>query len=142
MIKQVVIWKLQDKCFGPNLGAIKANIKTKLEELNGNIPGLESIVVCTYCTFRGYNNSCGIWTIKSFTKGGFEMDVKDIITKVAGNKDLLDKLKSADVKQAKELLDKAGVKVDEADVKKVKDALADGKIDMKEIKDIAGGIFK
>ncbi len=70
------------------------------------------------------------------------MDVKDIITKVAGNKDLLDKLKSADVNQAKELLDKAGVKVDEADVKKVKEALADGKIDMKEIKDIAGGIFK
>lgn len=70
------------------------------------------------------------------------MDVKDIITKVAGNNDLLDRLKSADVKQAKELLDKAGVKVDEADVKKVKDALADGKIDMKEIKDIAGGLFK
>jgi hypothetical protein len=70
------------------------------------------------------------------------MDVKDIITKVAGNKDLLDKLKSADVNQAKELLDKAGVKVDEADVKKVKEALADGKIDMKEIKDIAGGLFK
>ncbi len=70
------------------------------------------------------------------------MDVKDIIAKVAGNKDLLDKLKSADVKQAKELLDKAGVKVDEADVKKVKEALADGKIDMKEIKDIAGGLFK
>ena len=70
------------------------------------------------------------------------MDVKDIITKVAGNKDLLDKLKSADVKQARELLDKAGVKVDEADVKKVKEALADGKIDMKEIKDIAGGFFK
>ena len=70
------------------------------------------------------------------------MDVKDIITKVAGNKDLLNKLKSADVNQAKELLDKAGVKVDEADVKKVKDALADGKIDMKEIKDITGGLFK
>ena len=70
------------------------------------------------------------------------MVVKDIITKVAGNKDLLDKLKVADVKQAKELLDKAGVKVDEADVKKVKEALADGKIDMKEIKDIAGGLFK
>ena len=70
------------------------------------------------------------------------MDVKDIITKVAGNKNLLDKLKAADVKQAKELLDKAGVKVDEADVKKVKEALADGKIDMKEIKDIAGGLFK
>ncbi|MBE5916358.1 MAG: hypothetical protein E7273_05880 [Pseudobutyrivibrio ruminis] len=70
------------------------------------------------------------------------MDVKEIITKVAGNKELLDKLKAADVKQAKELLDKAGVKVDEADVKKVKEALADGKLDMKEIKDIAGDLFK
>ena len=29
------------------------------------------------------------------------MDVKDIITKASGNKDLLDKLKSADVNQAK-----------------------------------------
>ena len=28
------------------------------------------------------------------------------------------------------------------DVMKVKDALADGKIDMKEIKDITGGLFK
>ena len=70
------------------------------------------------------------------------MDVQDIITKVAGNKELMEKLKSADIKQAKELLDKAGVKVDEADVKKVKEALADGKLDMKEIKDIAGGLFK
>lgn len=70
------------------------------------------------------------------------MDVKDIITKVAGNKELLDKLKAADVKQAKELLDKAGVKVDESDVTKVKEALADGKLDMKEIKGIAGGLFK
>ena len=43
MVKQVVIWKLQDKCFGPNLGTIKANIKTKLEELNGQIPGLERL---------------------------------------------------------------------------------------------------
>ena len=65
------------------------------------------------------------------------MDVKDIITKVAGNKELLGKLKAA-----KELLDKAGVKVDESDVKKVKEALADGKLDMKEIKGIAGGLFK
>ena len=46
------------------------------------------------------------------------------------------------IKLAKELLDKAGVKVDESDVKKVKEALADGKLDMKEIKGIAGGLFK
>ena len=69
------------------------------------------------------------------------MDLKDIITKVAGNKDLLDKLKGADISQAKDLLNKAGIKVDDSDVKKVKEALADGKLDMKEIKDIAGGLF-
>ena len=56
--------------------------------------------------------------------------------------ELLEKLKSADINQAKDLLNKAGVKVDETDVKKVKEALADGKIDMKELKDIAGGLFK
>ncbi|GEM_PF-1464494 len=70
------------------------------------------------------------------------MDLKDIITKVAGNKDLLEKLKTADISQAKDLLTKAGIKVDDSDVKKVKEALADGKLDMKEIKDIAGGLFK
>lgn len=70
------------------------------------------------------------------------MDLKDIVTKVAGNKDLMEKVKSADPNQAKELLDKAGIKVDDSDVKKIKDALADGKLDMKEIKDIAGGLFK
>ena len=70
------------------------------------------------------------------------MDLKDIVTKVAGNKDLMEKVKSEDPKQAKELLDKAGIKVDDSDVKKIKDALADGKLDLKEIKDIAGGLFK
>ncbi len=69
------------------------------------------------------------------------MELKDIITKVAGNKDLIEKLKGADINQAKDLLSKAGIKVDDSDVKKVKEALADGKLDMKEIKDIAGGLF-
>ena len=49
MVKQVIIWKLQDKCFGPNLGAIKENIKSKLEDLNGKVPGLKSIDICTEC---------------------------------------------------------------------------------------------
>ena len=76
-------------------------------------------------------------------KGDFSMaDIKDIIKQLGGNKDLMNQISKADVNQAKDLLNKAGVKVDEADVKKVKDALADGKIDMKEIKDIAGGLFK
>ena len=69
-------------------------------------------------------------------------DIKDIIKQLGGNKDLMNQISKADVNQAKDLLNKAGVKVDEADVKKVKDALADGKIDMQEIKDIAGGLFK
>ncbi len=70
------------------------------------------------------------------------MELKEIITKVAGNKELLSKLKGADLNQTKELLNKAGIKIDDADVKKVKEALEDGKLDMKEIKDIAGGLFK
>ena len=49
MVKQVIIWKLQDKCFGPNLGAIKENIKSKLEDLNGKVPGLKGIDICTEC---------------------------------------------------------------------------------------------
>ena len=70
------------------------------------------------------------------------MDLKDIVRKVAGNKDLMEKVKSADQKETKKLLEKAGIKVDDFDVKKIKDALADGKLDMKEIKDIAGGLLK
>ena len=49
MLKQVVIWTLQDKCFGPNLSAIKGNIKTRFEELNGQVPGLNRIEVHSEC---------------------------------------------------------------------------------------------
>ena len=49
MVKHIIIWTLQDKCFGPNLEGIKENMKTKLEELNGHIPGLQSMVVHTDC---------------------------------------------------------------------------------------------
>ena len=49
MVKHLVIWKLQDKCFGPNLEAIKENMKTSLEGLGGKIPGLVSIEVHTHC---------------------------------------------------------------------------------------------
>ena len=49
MVKYIIIWKLQDKCFGPNIDSIKANMKTKLEDLNGKIPGVQSIVVHTDC---------------------------------------------------------------------------------------------
>ncbi len=49
MVKHLVIWKLQDKCFGPNLETIKENMKTSFESLEGKIPGLVSINVNTHC---------------------------------------------------------------------------------------------
>ncbi|SDB55532.1 Stress responsive A/B Barrel Domain [Pseudobutyrivibrio sp. YE44] len=49
MVKHIIIWTLQDKCFGPNLVTIKENMKSRLEALNGQIPGLQSIEVHTDC---------------------------------------------------------------------------------------------
>ncbi|MCR5581033.1 MAG: Dabb family protein [Pseudobutyrivibrio sp.] len=49
MVKQIIIWKLQDKCFGPNLESIKSNIKHKFEELSGRIDGLSDIEVHSNC---------------------------------------------------------------------------------------------
>ncbi len=49
MVKHVIIWKLQDKCFGPNLDTIKSNMKSHLEELNGQIPGLNKLEVHEQC---------------------------------------------------------------------------------------------
>ncbi len=49
MVKHIIIWKLQDKCFGPNLETIKANMKNRLEDLNGKIPGVQNIEVYTDC---------------------------------------------------------------------------------------------
>ena len=50
MFKQVIIWNLQDKCFGPNLDAIKNDIKTRVEELNGTIDGMQKVEVHTNCS--------------------------------------------------------------------------------------------
>ena len=49
MIKQVIIWSLQDKCFGPNLDDIKNNIKVSFESLEGKVPGLVSVEVQSDC---------------------------------------------------------------------------------------------
>ena len=49
MIKQVTIWTLQDKCFGPNLNEIKKNINSTIESLPGKIPGLISAEVNENC---------------------------------------------------------------------------------------------
>ncbi|MCR4566554.1 MAG: Dabb family protein [Pseudobutyrivibrio sp.] len=49
MIRHIIIWKLQDKCFGPNLDSIKASMKARLEEVNGQTPGLKNLEVHGDC---------------------------------------------------------------------------------------------
>ena len=49
MVKQIIVMNLQDKCYGPNLETIKDNMKDRLESLNGQIEGLNSINVQADC---------------------------------------------------------------------------------------------
>ncbi len=69
-------------------------------------------------------------------------DITEIIKKVSENKELMAQIAKADPTQAKDLLKKANIDVDEADIKKVQAAVSDGKLDLGDIKDIAGGLFK
>lgn len=46
MTKHVILWTLHERCYGPQLENIKSNIKTNLESLKGQIPGL--IDICVY----------------------------------------------------------------------------------------------
>ncbi|MCR5640722.1 MAG: hypothetical protein K6G04_05130 [Lachnospiraceae bacterium] len=69
-------------------------------------------------------------------------DINAIIKQISGNKDLLKQISKADLSQAKELLKKANIKIDDADIKKVQAALADGKLDLKDVTSIAGELFK
>lgn len=68
-------------------------------------------------------------------------DIKEIIKQISGKQDLMKQISKADMSQAKELLKKANINIDDADIKKVQAALADGKLDLGDIKDIAGGLF-
>ena len=45
MVKHVILWKLKDEYSGARLAEIKAGIKSGLEGLKGNIPGLIDIKV-------------------------------------------------------------------------------------------------
>ncbi len=75
--------------------------------------------------------------------GRFKMgDITDIIKQINGNKELMAQIAKADPAQAKDMLKKANIDISEADIKKVQAAVADGKLDLKDIKDIAGGLFK
>ncbi len=69
-------------------------------------------------------------------------DIKDIVKQISGNKELMKQISSADPAQAKELLKKANIDVDEADIKAVQAAVADGKLDLGDLKNIAGSLFK
>ena len=69
-------------------------------------------------------------------------DIAGIIKQVSSNKELMAQIAKADPTQAKELFKKANIDIEESDIKKVQAAVADGKLDLNDIKDLAGGLFK
>ena len=69
-------------------------------------------------------------------------DITEIIKKVNENKELMAQIAKADSKQGVELLKKANIDVSEDDIKKVQAAVADGKLDLGDLKNLAGGLFK
>ena len=69
-------------------------------------------------------------------------DIKDIIKQLGSNKDLMKQISKVDLSQAKDLLKKANINLSEDDIKKVQAALADGKLDLGELKDLAGALIK
>lgn len=68
-------------------------------------------------------------------------NINEIIKSISGNKELMAQVANADPKQGVELLKKVNIDVSEDDIKKVQAALADGKIDLNDIRDLAGGLF-
>ncbi len=73
---------------------------------------------------------------------GNGLDIADIVKKISGNKELMAQIAKADPKQGVELLKKVNIDIAEDDIKKVQSALSDGKIDLGDIKNLAGGLFK
>ena len=69
-------------------------------------------------------------------------NITDIIKQISGNKELMAQIAKVDPAQAKEILKKANIDIDEADIKKVQAAVSDGKLDLGDIKNLAGGLFK
>ncbi|MCR5727055.1 MAG: hypothetical protein K6G24_06280 [Lachnospiraceae bacterium] len=69
-------------------------------------------------------------------------DIAEIIKKVSENKELMAQIAKADPAQAKDLLKKANIDVSEDDIKKVQSAVSDGKLDLGDLKNLAGGLFK
>ncbi len=73
---------------------------------------------------------------------GNVLDVAEILNKINGNKELMAQIAKADPKEGVALLKKANIDVSEDDIKKVQAAVSDGKLDLGDIKDLAGGLFK
>ena len=69
-------------------------------------------------------------------------DIIDILKQVNGNKELMAQIAKADPKQAVALLKQANIDITEDDIKKVQEAVADGKLDLGDIKNLAGTLFK
>ncbi len=69
-------------------------------------------------------------------------DITEIIKQINGNKELMAQIAKADPTEAKELLKKANIDVSESDIKLVQSAVADGKLDLGDFKNLAGGLFK
>ena len=68
-------------------------------------------------------------------------DITAILKQINGNKELMAQIVKADPAQAKDLLKKANIDVSEDDIKLVQSTVADGKLDLNDIKNIAGGLF-
>ena len=69
-------------------------------------------------------------------------DITEILKKINGNKELMAQIAKADPAQARELLKKANIDVSEEDIKLVQSTVADGKLDLGDLKNLAGGLFK
>ncbi len=69
-------------------------------------------------------------------------DVAEIVKKVNGNPELMKQIAKADPKEGVALLKKANVDASEEDIKKIQAAVADGKLDLGDIKDLAASLFK
>ncbi len=77
------------------------------------------------------------------TGGGYTMgNITEIIKQISGNKELMAQIAKVDPAQAKEILKKANIDISEDDIKKVQAAVSDGKLDLGDIKNLAGGLFK
>ncbi len=70
------------------------------------------------------------------------MDIADIIKQLNNNKELLEQIAKADPKEGVAILKKANIDASEDDIKQVQAAVADGKIDLGDLKNLASSLFK